>query len=80
MNAIAQRFADFPNALGQGVLDDVYVAPDCLEQFILGEDSTSILKEMEQEVECLRRQIDVFPRPEQAARGRIQHEVAEAKY
>ena len=80
VSAVAQRFPDFPNPLGQGVLDDVHVRPDSLEQFILGEDSTSVLEEMQQELECLRRKIDVFARAEQAALGPVQHEIAEPKY
>ena len=59
VSVVAQRFTDFPNPLGQGVLDDVHARPDSLEQFILGEDPASVLEEMQQELECLRRKVDV---------------------
>jgi hypothetical protein len=35
---------------------------------------------MQQELECLRRKIDVFARAKQAALGPVQHEIAEPKY
>jgi len=80
VSAVAQRFTDFPNPLGQRVLDDVHVRPDSLEQFILGEDSTSVLEEMQQQLECLGRKIDVFARADQPALGAVQYEIAAPKY
>jgi hypothetical protein len=80
VSVVAQCFTDLPNPLCQGVLDDVHVWPDSLEQLILGEDSTSVLEEMLQELESLRRKVDVFAGAEQAALGPVQHEIAEPKY
>ena len=79
MSAVAQRFPDFPNPLGQRVFHDVHVWPDGLEQFVLRDDSSSVPKEVQQQLERLRRQVDVLTGSEQTALGPVQREVAEPK-
>lgn len=80
VGAIAQRFPDFPDPLGQGILNDVHVAPYSVEEFILGEDSPSVLEEIPQQLEGLRRKIDVLAQAQQAPLGPVQHELAKPEY
>ena len=55
---VAERGADFTNALEQAVFADINLRPDRLHQFLLGEDAAGIVDEILQHLECLRTELE----------------------
>src|SRR5262249_54586408 len=65
------------NSLGQRVFHDVHVWPEGLEELVLRDDASAVPNEVQQQLERLRRQVDVLSGSEQTALGPVKGEVAE---
>ena len=78
--ALIERFSQHGDALGEIVFIYEGVWPDVLQQFILGYDSSGVLDEVEQDVECAAMQGDGALIASEGAFKGINPELTELEY
>ena len=78
--AVANRFADFADALRQCFIGDNYVGPDRPEKLVLGDEPARIFDQATQDLETLWPQLDLAIRGPQTSASDIKHITVELEH
>ena len=73
LGAVADRFADFADALRQCFIGDDHIGPDRLEKLVLGDQPARIFDQATQDLEALWPQLDLAIRCPQTSASDIKH-------
>ena len=79
MGIVAQCRADVADALHDGILGDKEIRPDCVDQFVLGNETPGVLGEIAQDIEGLGPKLNLIVPAHQRAGLQIKRVLVEAK-